>query len=100
MQRERRVTTAVVELDALADAVRAGAENHDLLFISRLGFVFLFVSRVKIGRIGFELGAAGVDAFIDGNQAEGLAIGAHFVFSAAGQISQAAVGKRRFFEGA
>ena len=33
LQRERRVAAAVVELDALPDAVRTAAEDHDLLAI-------------------------------------------------------------------
>ena len=34
-QREGRVHAAVVELDALADAVRAAAEDHDLFLLRR-----------------------------------------------------------------
>ena len=32
VQRERRVAAAVIKLDSLPDAVRSGAENHDLAF--------------------------------------------------------------------
>ena len=35
LQRERRVAAAVIELDSLPDAVRAAAQNHDLLAIRR-----------------------------------------------------------------
>ena len=31
---------AIVELDALADAVRAAAEDHDLARVARLGLAF------------------------------------------------------------
>ena len=34
---------AVVELDALADAVRSTAQHHDLLLVGGLGFAFLLV---------------------------------------------------------
>jgi hypothetical protein len=34
-QRERGMHAAVVELDALADAVRTAAEHHDLLAVGR-----------------------------------------------------------------
>ncbi len=52
---------AVVELDALADAVRPAAEDHDLLAFGPLGLVFAFVGRIQIGRERLELGAAGID---------------------------------------
>ena len=65
LQRERRVHAAVVELDALADAVRAAAEDHDLLAIGRIRLALLFVGRVQIGRGARELGRAGVDPLID-----------------------------------
>ena len=35
-QRQRRVHAAVVELDALPDAVRAAAQHHDLPAVGRL----------------------------------------------------------------
>ena len=35
LQREGRMHAAVVELDALADAVRAAAEDHDLAAVGR-----------------------------------------------------------------
>ena len=43
LQRVGRVTTAIVELDSLSDAVGTGAEDHDLLAIGRLGFALFFV---------------------------------------------------------
>src|SRR5258706_7581067 len=92
------MTTAVVEFDSLADAIGSGPENHYLLLIGRLCFVFLFVSRVKIRRIGFELGAAGVDPLVDRNQPERFAISADLVFGALGQISQPAIREGRLLE--
>ena len=40
LQREGGVAAAVVELDALADAVRAAAQDHDLLAIGRIRLRF------------------------------------------------------------
>ena len=42
---------AVVELDALADAVRAAAEHHDLLLIGRLRLALFLVGRVHVGGV-------------------------------------------------
>src|ERR1041385_1993176 len=100
MQRVRRVHAAVIELDALADAIRTGAENHDLRFVGWLRLVFLFVSRIEIRRVRLELSAACVDALINGNQAERLAVRAHFVFGAFGQISETTIRESSFFKGA
>ena len=81
MQRKRGVAATIVELDTLADAVGPRTENHNLRPISWVRFVFLFVRRIKIGRVGFELGAAGIDALVDGNQSKLFAISADFVFA-------------------
>ena len=62
------MAAAIIELDALADAVRPAAENDDLLLVRRRGFVDgaavkrHFVGRIHIGRRRSELGGAGVDA--------------------------------------
>jgi len=58
---ERGVDAAVIEFDALADAIRSPAENHHLLFLGRAPFVVAaVVSRVVVGRVSLELGGAGV----------------------------------------
>ena len=65
----------VVEFDALADAVGAGAEDDDFFF-GGLGGDFgfgggvEFVAGVVVGGGGFEFGGAGVDGFEDGSDAE------------------------------
>ena len=58
---------AVVELDALANAVRSAAQHHDLLFVRRVGFTFTtfgLVGRIQVGGVGGELGGTGVHAFV------------------------------------
>ncbi len=60
---EAGVTAAVIELNPLADAVGATAENHHPFLVARWRqFVFGFVGAVVVGRVGLELGRAGVDA--------------------------------------
>src|SRR5690606_9969081 len=63
--RERRVHAAVVELDALADAVGATAENHDLLAVARRRFALVLVGRIQVSGVGGELGGAGVHTLVD-----------------------------------
>ena len=65
-----RVHTAVVELDALANAVRARAKNGDLRAIRGTNLVVVLVGRVVIRRFGIELGGACVHRFERGNHAE------------------------------
>ena len=58
---------AVVELDPLADPVRAGAEDDDAGFRPvRAGLVRFAPGRVEVVRIGLDLGGAGVDSPVDG----------------------------------
>ena len=63
-QREGGVAAAVVELDALPDAVRAAAEDHDLLPRRRIGLALLLVGAVEVRRERLELRRAGVDALV------------------------------------
>ena len=76
IQREAGVAAAIVELDALADAVRPAAEDDDLLavrgprFVRRLARERRRVGRVHVGGGGGELRRAGVDALVDGQHVE------------------------------
>ena len=64
-QRERSMHATVVELDPLADPVRATPEHHDFLALARTRFALFFVGRIEIGRIRGEFGSAGVDPLVD-----------------------------------
>ena len=64
------VHAAVVELDPLADAVGPAAEDDDALALAGQGLVLVLVGRVEVGRLGFELGGAGVDRLVDRHDAE------------------------------
>ena len=85
---------AVVELDALADAIGAAAEDHDF-FPGRLAHfvVATVISRIVVWRVSFELGGAGIDQAIAGNEADFFPIGTNGVLGLAGEMGNLAVGK-------
>src|SRR5689334_10594734 len=64
------MAAAVVELDALPDAVRSAAENHDLVLRVRIGFAGWLVRAVQIRRERFELGGASIDTLVDRSEFE------------------------------
>ncbi len=69
LQRERGVDAAVVELDALPDAVRPAAEDDDFLFPALAPLIFVAVGGVVIRRVGLELRRAGVHEAVGGDDA-------------------------------
>ena len=76
-QRHHGVHAAIVELDALADAVGAAAQDDDFLARSRRRLVFLLVGRVEIRRMGLEFRSAGIHLLVDGPDAEAVSRSAH-----------------------
>ena len=72
-QRERGMAAAVIKLNSLPNTVGPAAQNHDFFFGGRRGFVFLFVGRIEVRGIAFELGSAGVHALVHRLHAEFLA---------------------------
>src|SRR5437762_1144270 len=92
------MATAIIKLDPLPDAIRAGAKDHYLARVGRRGFVFRFVRRVEIWCERFKLRAARINSFVDGSDPAALAILAYFVLGAPGQISETAIGKPHLFE--
>ncbi len=73
VQGEAGLHAAVVELDALADPVGAGADDDDLGPIARRHLVVVLVGRVVVGRVGLELRRAGVDRLHGGPHPGGQA---------------------------
>ena len=69
-ERVAGVDAAVVELDALPDPVGPAAEDRDLGPVGAERFVLVLVGRVEVGRLRLELGGAGVDRLVDGDDAE------------------------------
>ena len=97
-QRVARVHAAVIELDTLANAVGAGAQDHRLGLVRRRGLVGshallgiraravdVLVRLVVVLRGARELRSAGIDRLHAGNHAQTLAIGAHKALVRAGQ---------------
>ena len=78
-QRHRRVHAAIVELDALADAVRPAAQHHHLLAVGGLRLALLLVRRVHVRGARRELRGAGVDALVHRPDAERMPARAHVV---------------------
>ena len=81
-QLQRGMHAAVVELDALADAVRTAAEDHDLALLRRLRLALFLVGRVHVGRRGGELRRAGIDALVDRAHVERVPLRANRRFAA------------------
>src|SRR5699024_5469068 len=81
---EGRVDAGVVELDTLADAVRAGAQDDDLFLILLrlnlgLGVRVQLIGAVVVRGLRLELTGAGVHGLEDWVDAEGPAQGTHAV---------------------
>ena len=104
VQRIGGVAAAIVELDALADAVRPAAEDDDLLAGGNLGFGARFagerrlVGRVHVGGGRGEFGSACVDALVDRVDAELVAQFRDVLNVPAGQRRQARVGEAHRFQ--
>ena len=93
LEGERGVHACVVELDALADPVRAGPEDDDARPDGRSHLVFLLVGREVVGRAGGELPRARVDGLEDGRDAEGVAVPANRGLGRAREHGEARVGQ-------
>ena len=92
-QRHRGMHAAVVELDALADAVRAATQDRDLAARRGRRLALFFVGRVQVGGGGGELGSTGVDALEDRTQPERMTPGAQFVLGHADEPREARIGE-------
>ena len=75
----------VVELDALADPDRSAPHNQRLLPGEGDCFILRVVGAVEVRRLGFELGGAGIDHLVDGEDTPFLAKVAHLLGQPVGQ---------------
>jgi len=87
------VDAGIVELDALADAVGAGAENNHALLFGLAGFIEVGVAGVEVGGGGLELAGAGIDQTVDRDDAQLLAMHTDLVAGAAAQHADLLVGE-------
>ena len=108
------MAAAVVEFDALADAVGTAAQDHHFAALFGLHLVFgghLFkgavgaqalqgplVGGVVVRRAGGKLGGTGVHGLEHGVDAEGLAVAAHLQLVAAGGPGELAIREAQLLE--
>ena len=80
---------AVVELDALADAVGTGGEDHDARLggLVELGRAALLVGEVVVARARRELAGTGVDGLEERTHAHDLAKRPHDVLALTGEVA-------------
>ena len=103
-ERECRVAAAIIELDALADAVRSAAQDHHLGAVGRRSLVGDLpgegrdIGRIHVGGGRGELGRAGVDALEGRAHVEAVAEIAHLGLGPAGEHREALVGEARRLE--
>ena len=99
LQREAGMAAAIIELDALADAVRPAAQDHDLFLVGGRSLVRerarerRLIGRIHIGRGGGEFGSAGVDPLEYRTHVERVALLRHLGRRHAGELGKARVGK-------
>ena len=104
LEREGGVAAAIIELDALADAVRAAAEDDDFLLVGRRRLIDgaagerHVVGRIHIGRGGSEFGGAGVDALEHRPHAEVVALLRYGCRGLAGELGEPGIGKAHRLE--
>ena len=89
--RQGGMHTAVVELNALADAVRPSTENHDFLAVTRISLALLLVSRIHVRSARRELSRAGVNPLIDRTDAQQVTTRPHLGLGRFHQPGQATI---------
>ena len=99
LERVGGVNAAVVELDALADAVRAAAQDDHLVAVAGVGLALgrarpgVLVGRIHVGRRRGEFAGAGVDALVDRPHAPGVTPAGDRRLGGSGEDGQARVRK-------
>ncbi|CAB4794973.1 unannotated protein [freshwater metagenome] len=87
-QAERSMYAAVVELDALPNAVRPRAQDDDLGLRGWSHFIFVFVGAVVIRGLRSELGGARIDGLVRGHNTSGFTSGTNVCFRFVPEIRQ------------
>src|SRR6516165_842355 len=96
-QRERGMNAAVIKLDTLTNSIRATPEDHDFLAGASSGFVFLAISRIIIGSVGFELGGTCVNQAIGRNDSLPNPLRPHVGFGGIREIRNLSIGESELF---
>ena len=96
-QREARVAAAVIEFDALANAVRPATQDHHAApaRLLRRRLVLVLVCRIVIRRVRFEFGRARIDRLERGDHTHRLAIGANLGLGRAPERRQLTIGEAK-----
>ena len=92
-QRLARMDAAIVELDALSDAVGARTADHHPRLARGPDLVGVLIGGIVVGRGRFELGRAGVDGLEGGQHAGGDAGLTDHAWSGAPKVGELAVGE-------
>ena len=98
------MAAAIIELDALADAVWTATQDDHFFAVRRPCLAFdvahdgALVGRVHVGGLCFEFGSTSVDAFEDRVYAHGMADVANLRFGMLDQFGKAGVGEAHHFE--
>ena len=92
-QCQRGMHAAVVELDALSDAIGPAAQDQRLLPLAALRLIIFLVGRVKIGRGGLELRRARIHLLVYWANPQVLAPLAQRILGTTDQAGQARVGE-------
>ena len=85
------MNAAVVELDALADAVGPTADDNDLFPVTDVGLALLLVAGVHVGSGGLEFGGTGIHTLVDRAHAQIVPQLAEALLRHAQQIGQARI---------
>ena len=90
---------AVIELYALADAVRPAAQYHDFAFVARCRLAEALVGGGEVGGGAGEFGGAGIDALVHRMDGVARAQGADFRLAHAAAFGEEGVGEAGAFVG-
>lgn len=92
-EREGGVDAGVVELDALADAVRTGTQDDHRGLLARRDLRLLVVRGVEVRRLRRELGGAGVDRLVHRAHTQRVPHLAHHVLAQPADLGDLGVGE-------
>ena len=74
------MNAAVIEFNALADAIGSSPQHHDLVPGRRCSLAFFLIGGIHIGGSSSKFGGAGIDAFVDRPHTEGVTRPLYFDF--------------------
>ena len=91
--------TAIIELNALADAIGPTPQHNDLFPVGGCGLAFLLVGGVKVRRGRGKFRSARIDALVNGAYPQLVAYRANFRLTAVQQLRQPGIGETFALQG-